>query len=67
MDKIYKIGVIVGIVAVYSFVTWGLAAAITTIRGDDDDFFAAVIAWIIGCFAFMALAIFTLTKFNLWR
>lgn len=66
MDNFYKIGVIAGIIVVYSFATWGLAAAITTIRGDNDDFFVAVIAWSIGIFAFMALAIFTLTKFNLW-
>lgn len=65
MNKIYKIGVVVGIIVIYSLVTWGLAAIIT-LKNDEDWAFGAFVAWLNGCFAFVALSIFTMEKFGLW-
>lgn len=65
MDVIYKVGVIVGIIAIYSLVTWGIGAITTS--GDYDDGAAAAVAWTIGMVAFVALAVFTLERFGLWK
>jgi biotin transporter BioY len=64
MENFYKIGVVIGIVVIYGFATMGLAALFTIT--DSDEVMTPVLAWIIGGIAFIALAIFTLTKFNLW-
>ena len=64
MDVIYKIGVIIGIMAIYTIVTMGLGALITFSSNDDAD--SLLCSWGIGLVVFIALAIFTLTKFNLW-
>ena len=64
MNTIYKIGVVIGIIAIYSLVTWGLGAIITS---DLNDFeVTAIVAWAHGMVAFVLLAIFTLEKFGLW-
>lgn len=65
MDVFYKVGVIIGIAVIYGFVTMGLATLFTIT--DSDEVMTPVLAWIIGGVAFIVLAIFTLTKFNLWR
>ena len=64
MDTFYKIGVVIGIAVIYGFATMGLAVLFTIT--DSDEITTPVLAWIIGGIAFIALAIFTLTKFNLW-
>ncbi len=64
METFYKIGVIIGIAVIYGFATMGLAALFTIT--DSDEVMTPVLAWIIGGIAFIVLAIFTLTKFNLW-
>lgn len=64
METFYKIGVVIGIAVIYGFVTIGLAAVFT--MTDSDEIMTPVLAWIIGGIAFIVLAIFTLTKFNLW-
>ena len=64
MDVFYKVGVIVGIFFLYTFLTYGFGCLMTL--GEDDDFKSAVCAWAVGMVAFIILAIFTLTKFNLW-
>ena len=64
MDTFYKIGVVIGIAVIYGFATMGLAALFTIT--DSDEVMTPVFAWIIGGIAFIALAIFTLTEFNLW-
>lgn len=64
MDTFYKIGVVIGIAVIYGFATMGLAALFTIT--DSDEVMTPVLAWIIGGIAFIVLAIFTLTKFNLW-
>lgn len=64
MNTIYKIGVVIGIIAIYSLVTWGLGTIFTS--NDYDSGATAVAAWTIGMLAFVFLAIFTLEKFGLW-
>lgn len=64
MDVIYKIGVIIGIIAIYTLVTMGLGALFTLSSKDSTE--SMVCSWGIGLVAFIVLAIFTLTKFNLW-
>lgn len=66
MDVIYKIGVIIGIIAIYTLVTMGLGALLNLFFSSDDDIGNLICSWGIGLIAFIALAIFTLTKFNLW-
>jgi len=63
MDTFYKIGVVIGIAVIYGFITMGLAALFTIT--DSDEVKTPVLAWLIGGVAFIVLAIFTLTKFNL--
>ena len=64
MNIFYKIGVIIGIIAIYSLVTWGLGALIN--HNDFDDTGVAVGAWMVGMVAFVVLAVFTLERFGLW-
>ena len=64
MNIIYKLGVMIGIFAIYSLVTWGLGALIN--HNEFDDTGVAVGAWLIGMLAFVFLAIFTMEKFGLW-
>ena len=66
MNSLYKLGVIVGIIVVYVFVTIGLGSFIATISDDGDIDMAFCIAWMIGLVAFLVLAVFTLQKFGLW-
>lgn len=63
MVVISCIGIAIGIAFVYSLLTWGLPIWLST---STDDFDIAATAWFIGAIAFLILAIFTLTKFNLW-
>ena len=64
MQVIYKLGVVIGIIAIYSLVTWGLGALIN--QNEFDDTGVAIGAWLIGMLAFVVLAVFTLEKFGLW-
>lgn len=64
MNTIYKIGVVIGIIAIYSLVTWGLGALIN--QNEFDDTGDAVGAWLIGMVLFLMLAVLTLEKFGLW-
>ena len=64
MNIIYRIGVVIGIIAIYSLVTWGLGAIINHNEYDDEG--TAVGAWLVGIVLFLILAIFTLEKFGLW-
>lgn len=64
MDVIYKIGVIIGIIAIYTLVTIGLGCLFTFSSQDSTE--SMVCSWGIGLVSFLVLAIFTLTKFNLW-
>lgn len=64
MQVIYKIGVVIGIIAIYSLVTWGLGALVN--HNEFDDTGAAVGAWSIGMVLFLMLAVFTMEKFGLW-
>ena len=64
MNVFYKIGVIIGVMAIYTIVTMGLGALLTF--SFDDDAGSLLCSWCIGLVAFIALTIFTLTKFNLW-
>ena len=64
MNNLYMIGVTVGIIVVYSFVTLGLGAFIASISDGDIDM-ALFIAWMIGLVAFLVLAVFTLENFGL--
>jgi hypothetical protein len=62
MNMLYKIGIVIGIVAIYSLITWGLGAMFS----DNDDIQAAAVAWATGAIAFLILAIFTMEKLGLW-
>lgn len=64
MQVIYKLGVVIGIIAIYSLVTWGLGAIIN--QNEFDDTGTAAGAWLIGTVLFLILAIFTMEKFGLW-
>lgn len=63
MQVIYKLGVIIGIIAIYSLITWGLGAMISE---SGDDFGGAFSAWMFGMILFVFLAVFTMEKFGLW-
>lgn len=63
MQVIYKLGVIIGIIAIYSLITWGLGAMISE---SGDDFGGAFLAWMFGMILFVFLAVFTMEKFGLW-
>lgn len=63
MNVIYKIGVIIGIAAIYSLITFGLGAIF---GHDEDDTCAVMWAWLIGASIFLLLAIFTMEKFGIW-
>lgn len=63
MNALYKLGVIIGIIAIYSLITWGLGAICSE---SGDDFGGAAFAWLYGMIFFMILAIFTLERFGLW-
>ena len=64
METIGKIGIVIGITAIYSLITWGLGAVIN--HNEYDDAGCAIGAWLVGMIFFLILAIFTLEKFGLW-
>ena len=64
MNIIYKIGVVIGIIAIYSLVTLGLGAIINHNEYDDEG--NAIGAWFVGIILFLILAIFTMERFGLW-
>ena len=63
MNALYKLGVIIGIIAIYSLFTWGFGAMLSE---SGDDFRGAAMAWLFGMIFFLILAIFTMEKFGLW-
>lgn len=64
LDTLYKIGVSIGIIAIYSLITWGLGAILSQDKSDDAS--AAISAWCIGLIMFLILAVFTLENCGLW-
>lgn len=64
MDAVYKIGMLLGILSVYSFITWGLGAIFTC--DEPDTLPAAIIAWITGAILFVLLAVYTLSLLGRW-
>lgn len=64
MDVIYKVGIVIGIIAIYTLVTLGLGALIN--HNDLDAEGTSLGAWLIGEVLFLILALFTLEKFRLW-
>lgn len=65
MNNIYKFGVVIGILALYSLATLGIGCFSAAINDDSTDM-GFFIAWALGVIAFLILAIFTLEKFGLW-
>ena len=65
MNTIYKVGVIIGILAIYSLVTLGIGAFILA-KDNCNEEQCLAIAWFVGALAFLVLAVFTLEKFGLW-
>lgn len=63
MNTLYKLGVVIGIIAIYSLITWGLGAMLSE---SGDDFGGAAMAWLFGMIFFLMLAVFTMEKFGLW-
>ena len=64
LDAVYKIGILLGILAMYSLITWGFAAIIT--HEEFDDLPAAITAWITGAILFMLLSVYTLSLLGRW-
>ena len=64
MNTIYKIGIVIGIIAIYSLVTWGVSALFSF--SDEDFLETTLLSWVMGLILFVVLAVFTLEKFNLW-
>lgn len=64
MNALYKLGVVIGIIAIYSLVTWGLGVVIN--HNEYDDAGCAMGAWLIGMIFFLLLSVFTMEKFGLW-
>lgn len=64
MQVIYKIGVVIGIIAIYLMVTWGLGVIAN--HNEYDDTGIAIGAWLVGMILFLILAVFTMEKFGLW-
>ena len=65
LEMIYQFGIIFGIIILYVIVTFGIGLVLSMIRGDDLDILP-FIAYIIGAFAFMFLAIYTLKETGKW-
>ena len=65
MQAIYKLGVVIGIVAIYTFFTIGLGYFLV---GNEygDHVKPLFMAWLLGMCSFVILAIITLEKFGLW-
>lgn len=64
MDIIYKIGVVIGIIVIYSLVTWLFGMIIC--NNEYDDAGTATGAWLASMILFLILAILTMEKFGLW-
>lgn len=63
MNALYKLGVVIGIIAIYSLTTWGLGAVFSE---SGNDLSGAFLAWMFGMILFLFLAVFTMEKFGLW-
>ena len=66
MSGIYKLGVVIGIIVIYSLATLFAGALSNYIIGSDDKWPMFCMAWVVGVLAFIGLATFTLEKFGLW-
>ena len=64
LDAVYKIGMVLGILGIYSLITWGFGAIITC--DEPDALPAAIIAWITGAILFMLLSVYTLSLLGRW-
>lgn len=64
LDAVYKIGMVLGILGLYSILTWGIGAMI--IHDEYDALPTAIAAWLIGAFAFLILACYTLSLLGRW-
>ena len=66
---IIRAAIVIGIIAIYSVVCWGLAgvaAAIAEMTFDDDLDLVAIVSWFVGLFAFIILSVYTITRLGLW-
>lgn len=64
MNIVYRIGIVFGIVLIYSFITLFGAFLFCGLADDSDNL--GFVSWSLGLLMFLGLAIFTLEKFNLW-
>ena len=65
MIEIYRIGLIIGIVVIYSLVTLGVGLFINFAL-DDEEAFGFFMAWVIGTAMFVILACLYLKELGLW-
>lgn len=66
MSGIYKLGIVIGIIAIYSLATLFVGAIFSFFIESDDMGTMFGMAWVAGVLAFIGLATFTLEKFGLW-
>lgn len=66
MIGIYKLGIIIGIIAIYSLATLFIGVIFNFSIESDDMRTMFCMAWVAGVLAFIGLATFTLEKFGLW-
>ena len=63
MKELYRIGISIGIIFLYSLATLGVGYFISYVSDDNEP---VLPVWGIGLVLFFALALFTLTKFGMW-
>ena len=67
MSEIYKLGIVIGIIAIYLFGTLLIGALISGFCREPYNKTALFcVSWVTGTIAFIVLAVFTLEKFGLW-
>lgn len=65
LEMIYQFGMIFGIIILYVIVTFGIGFVLSIISGDDLDVLP-FIAYMIGAFAFVFLAVYALKETGKW-
>lgn len=66
MSGIYKLGIVIGIIVIYSLATLFVGVIFNFFIDSDDVETMFCIAWVAGVLAFIGLATFTMEKFGLW-
>ena len=66
MSGIYKLGIVIGIIVIYSLATLFVGVLFNYSIESDDIRNMFCMAWVAGVLAFIGLATFTLEKFGLW-